>query len=81
MVDLREIELHVDRHGRVDGHELEVLRRALYADGKIDRKEADFLVVLHKLRGEAREVNPEFEEFFREVMKLPPEQHTSGGKR
>jgi uncharacterized tellurite resistance protein B-like protein len=116
----------------VEGHDLEVLRRVLYADGKIDRKEADFLVELHKrardrspafekffykalkdhiladgrvsageaawlrevvfadgkiedeerrflheLKGEAREVSPEFEALFQEAMKQPQEPHTS----
>lgn len=48
MPNLPEIEERVIANGRVDGHELEVLRRLLYADGKIGRKEADFLVELHK---------------------------------
>src|SRR5262249_33076145 len=119
--------------GRVEGRELEALRGLLYADGKIDRQEADFLVVLHKraqhrspaferffyqaikdqlladgtiggretawprqmlfndrkiedeerkflhqLKGEAREVGPEFQALFKECMKQPREQHTSG---
>jgi uncharacterized tellurite resistance protein B-like protein len=133
MLDLRGLEERILANGRVDGHELEVLRQALYADGKIDRREADFLVELHKrvqyrtpafeqffynaikdhilangrigpaktawleemlfadgkiddeerrflrqLRGEAKEVSPEFEALFKEAMKQPPEQHTSG---
>ena len=131
---LREIEERVIANGRVDGHELEVLRRLLYADGKISRKEADFLVELHKrvqyrtpgfeqffykaikdhiladgrisaeeaawlrqmlfadnriddeerkflheLKGEAKRTSPEFEALFKEAMKQPREQHTSGG--
>jgi uncharacterized tellurite resistance protein B-like protein len=131
---LREIEERVIANGRVDGHELEVLRRLLYADGKISRKEADFLVELHKrvqyrtpgfeqffykaikdhiladgrisaeeaawlrqmlfadnriddeerkflheLKGEAKRLSPEFEALFKEAMKQPREQHTSGG--
>jgi uncharacterized tellurite resistance protein B-like protein len=134
MPDLREIEERVLANGRVDGHDVEVLRRVLYADGKIDRKEADFLAELHKraqyrtrgfeqffyqaikdhilangrigprktawlrqllladgkiddeernfvrqIKGEAKEVSPEFEALFKECMKQPPEQHTSGG--
>src|SRR2546430_16038489 len=66
MPDLREIEQHVNEHGRVDGHELELLRQALYADGKIDRKEADFLVELHK-RVQYR--TPAFEQFFYKAIK------------
>jgi hypothetical protein len=36
--DLREIEEHVLANGRVDGHELETLRQALYGDRKIYRQ-------------------------------------------
>ena len=134
MLSLREIEERVLANGRVEGHELATLRTLLYADGKIDRKKADFLVELHKraqqrtrgfeqffyqaikdhiladgrigagetawlrqmlladgkiddeerkflheLKGEAKEIGPEFEALFRESMKQPPEQHTSGG--
>jgi len=41
--------------GRVDGTDLEVLRRELYADGRIERPEADFLVELHS---DATKVSP-----------------------
>lgn len=130
--ELQTIEVHVHDHGRVDGSELEALRRVIY-DGKIDREKADYLVEIHKrvryrtksfeqffyqvlkdylladggidakktawlrkvlfadgkiddeerkflhqLKGEAKEVSPEFEALFEECMKLPPEQHTSG---
>jgi hypothetical protein len=34
---------------------------------------------LHQLRGEAKGASPEFEALYKEAMKLPPEQHTSGG--
>jgi hypothetical protein len=133
MLSLRQVEQDVLANGRVEDHELEVLRRQLYADGKIDRRGADFLVELHKrvehltpafehffyqavkdhvlangrinaeeaawlrqlltsgrwikdedrrllheLKGEAREVSPEFEALFAESMKRPQEQHTSG---
>ncbi len=134
MVNLRQIEEQILANGRVEGHELEALRQLLYAGGKINRKEADFLVELHKrvlnrtpgfeqffyqaikdhiladgrigagetawlrqmlftdgkirdeerkflhqLKGEAKQVGPEFEALFRECMNQPPEQHTSGG--
>jgi len=133
MLTLREIEERVLANGKVEGTELEALRKNLYADGKIDRKDANFLVELHKraqyrtnafqqffykaikdhilangritasktawlrqilcdngkiedeerrflhqLKGEAREVSPEFQALFQEVMKLPAEQRTSG---
>lgn len=63
---LRELEERVLRNGRVDGHDLEVLRHVLYADGKIDRKEANFLVELHK-RAQYR--THAFEQFFYDAIK------------
>ena len=50
----------------VDGPELEMLRRQLYADGKIDRQEADFLVELHK---RVQHMTPAFEHFFYQAIK------------
>jgi hypothetical protein len=35
-------------NGKVDTPELETLRRELYADGQIARREADWLVEMHK---------------------------------
>lgn len=52
--------------GKVDGHGLEVLRRQLYAGGKIDRPEADFLVELHK---RLQRPTPAFEQFFYQAIK------------
>jgi hypothetical protein len=52
--------------GKIDGPELEVLRRHLYSDGKIDRKKADFLVELHK---RVQHVTPAFEHFFYQAIK------------
>lgn len=130
---LREMQERILTNGKVEGHEIETLRRELYADGKIDRKEADFLVELHKrvqrrspgfeqffynavkdhvlqdgrvsakeaawlrqmlfadgkiddderkflhqLKGEAKEVSPEFEALFREATQQPLTQRTSG---
>jgi hypothetical protein len=132
MLNLRQVELDVMANGRVEGHHLDVLRRELYAGGKIDRKGADLLVELHKrvehhtpdfehffyhavkdhvlasgridvertawlrnvlggghwiqdedrkllheLRGEAKEVSPEFESLFAEAMKRPQDRHSS----
>ncbi len=134
MANLRAIEEKILANGRVDTPELELLRKELYADGKIDREEADFLVELHKrvqhktpafehffyqaikahiladgkidaeesawlrqmlfddgkiddherkflheLKGEAKQVGPEFEALWKECMKQPMPQHTSGG--
>ena len=133
MMNLRAIEEKILANGRVDTPELELLQHELYADGKIDRKEADFLVELHKrvqhktpafehffyqaikhhiledgridaeeagwlrqmlfadgkiddlerkflheLKGEAKSAGPEFEKLFKECMKQPQNQHTSG---
>jgi hypothetical protein len=133
MADLRKLEELILANGKVNSQELETLRRELYADGKVDRKEADFLVKLHKrvqypnpgfeqffykaikdhiltdgriskeetawlrqmlfaddkiddrerkflheLKGEAKEVSPEFETLFKECLKQPMERHTSG---
>jgi len=66
MLSLREIEERVLANGRVEGHELTTLRTLLYADGKIDRKEADFLVELHK-RAQYRTRG--FEQFFYQAIK------------
>ena len=66
MPSLREIGESIVANGRVEGHELEVLREVLYADGKVDRAEADFLVELHK---RVRQRTPGFERFFYNALK------------
>lgn len=66
MVELRQIEHDILANGRVDGPELEVLRRQLYADGKVDRRGADFLVALHK---RVQHLTPAFEQFFYQAIK------------
>ena len=66
MQNLRKIEQSILANGRVDGPELEALRRELYADGKIDRREADFLVELHK---RVQHRTPAFEKFFYQAIK------------
>jgi hypothetical protein len=48
MLKLRQVEKDILATGKVDGPELERLRRELYAHDKIERPEADFLVELHK---------------------------------
>src|SRR5437868_14006447 len=53
-------------NGKVEGPEMEQLRQVLYADGKIDRQEADFLVELHK---RVQRVSPGFEQFFYKAIK------------
>ena len=66
MPDLRQLEHDVLARGRVDSHELEVLRRRLYAGGKVERREADFLVELHK---RVQHLTPAFEQFFYQAIK------------
>ena|SRR5438445_5855987 len=66
MPNLREIEERVLANGRVDSTELEALRALLYAEGKIDRKAADFLVELHK---RVQYPSPAFEKFFYQAIK------------
>lgn len=66
MLHLQAIEHEILAHGRVDGHHLEELRRQLYAGGKIERREADFLVELHK---RVQHRTPAFERFFYQAIK------------
>jgi hypothetical protein len=66
MMKLRQIEQDILANGRVDGNELEVLRRQLYAGGKIDRRGADFLVELHK---RVQQRTPAFEQLFYQAIK------------
>jgi uncharacterized tellurite resistance protein B-like protein len=67
---------HLVANGRLGAAETAWLRQMLFHDGKIDDEERKFL---HQLKGEARETSPEFEALFKECMKQPPLQHTSGG--
>ena len=133
MFNTYEIEQRILATGKVDTPELEALGRQIYANGKIGRQEADFLVQLHKrvqhlnpafeefyykavkdyvlrddridaaasawlrqmlftdgeasdakrkllheLNGEAKHISGEFELLFKQIMRLSPEQHTSG---
>jgi hypothetical protein len=66
MPHLRELEKAILANGRVDGPELETLRRQLYARGKIERREADFLAELHK---RVQHMTPAFEQFFYQAIK------------
>jgi hypothetical protein len=69
------IKEHILAHGRIDAEEAVWLRRMLFSDGAIDDQERKFL---HELKGEAKQVSPEFELLFAESMKKPQEQHTCG---
>ena len=66
MLNLRQIEESILATGKLDGRELEILRQQLFADGKIDRRKADFLVELHK---RVQHINPAFEQFFYQAIK------------
>src|SRR5262249_27860631 len=66
MLQLRQLMENILANGKVEGNELEVLRRELYADGKIDRREADLLVEMHK---RLQRVTPAFEQFFYRAIK------------
>src|ERR1700736_1796079 len=66
MLDMRQIEHDILANGRVDGPELEALRRRPHAGGKIDRGGADFLVELHK---RVQHRTPAFEQFFYQAIK------------
>ncbi len=66
MEKLRYIEQDILKSGKVDGPELEALRLALYAHGKIGRQEADFLVELHK---RVQHLTPAFEQFSYQAIK------------
>lgn len=66
MLRLRQIEQDIMSTGKIDGPELEVLRRQIYANGKVDRAGADFLVELHK---RVQHLTPAFEQFFYKAIK------------
>jgi hypothetical protein len=66
MLKLRQIAQDILATGKIDGPELEVLRRHLYVDGKIDRPRADFLVELYK---RVQHKTPAFEQFFYQAVK------------
>jgi len=52
--------------GKVEGAELEILRKRVYADGAIDRQTADFLVELHK---RVQHRTPDFDKFYYRAIK------------
>lgn len=66
MHHLQGIELAILAHGKVDGPELEMLRQQIYAHGKIERRDADFLVELHK---RVQHMTPAFDRFFYQAIK------------
>lgn len=66
MSELREIERDNLAIGKVEAQELERIRQSVFAGGKINRPEADFLVELHK---RVEHVTPAFEQFFYQAIK------------
>ena len=66
MLRSKELEQAILANGRVDGPELEALRRQVYNGGKIERPQADFLVALYK---RVQHKTPAFEQFFYQAVK------------
>jgi len=66
---------HVLADGRIGREQADWLRQALFAGRKPRDEDRKFL---HELKGEAKQMSPAFETLYTEVMKQPPEQHTSG---
>lgn len=66
MLKLRQIEQDILATGKIDGPDLVVLRRQIYAGGQIDRPKADFLVELYK---RVQHKTPAFEQFFYQAIK------------
>jgi hypothetical protein len=63
---------YVLEDGRISAYEAAWLRHMLLAGGTIDDEDR---MLLRQLKWDAREVSPEFDALFKEVMKQPP--HTS----
>src|SRR5687768_8336925 len=66
MRELQQIEHDILANGRVDDNDLRVMRQHLYAGGKVNRREADFLVELHK---RVQRPTPAFERLFYQAIK------------
>ena len=66
MTDLRTLQTKILANGKIEGHEVELLRNQLSADGKIDRKEAELLIELYK---RVDQIAPAFEQFFYKIIK------------
>jgi uncharacterized tellurite resistance protein B-like protein len=66
MTSLQEIKQSVLAKGRVDGAELDALRSQVYSSGKIERRDADYLVELHN---RVQHMTPAFEKFFYQAIK------------
>src|SRR5262249_10837053 len=70
MADFRKLSMSlILADGLISDEEIKVLKKELYADGKIDRKEVEYLVELRnaahkKAKVKKAEVNPKFEKMF-----------------
>jgi hypothetical protein len=68
MADFRNLALKaILLDGKVAEAEVKLLKKELYADGKIDKKEVDFLIELRnsaKKQTKTGRINPVFEKFF-----------------
>src|SRR5689334_11718941 len=67
MSQLESLRTQVLADGVIDEAEVAQMRAVLFADGKIDRDEAEFLVAL---RSQAKQTCPGFEKLFFEAVKL-----------
>src|SRR3954470_12259517 len=57
--------------GTIDETEVKILRKELYADGKIDKQELDFLIDLRnqaQKKAKGQDLHPAFEKLFFEVI-------------
>jgi hypothetical protein len=72
----RAIKDHILADGGIDAERAAWLWETLFADGRIKDEDRKFL---HEVKGEAMHVSRSFEMLFKESMKQPPEQRTSGG--
>ena len=66
MLKLRQLEQEILAKSKVNGAELEALRREIYSNGKIDRSRADLLAELHK---RVEHKTPAFNQFFYHAVK------------
>ncbi len=64
--ELRTLGNSIMANGKIEGHEVELLRNHLSADGVIDRPEAEFLVEIYR---RTNQIAPAFEKFFYRAIK------------
>jgi hypothetical protein len=63
---LRKLGAELLANGKIEGHEIELLRMHFAADGKVDRQEAEFLLELYQ---QTKNIAPSFERFFCSTLK------------